>query len=66
MKIIDFLSCYSKPEFFLLWNELKSVSFPIDFHIMDIKYNGSQWEPKLFSYSTNIILNILFWVLQNK
>ncbi len=38
-----------------LLNILKNVGYqtalaPIGFHYMDIKYNGSQWEPNLFGY----------------
>jgi len=28
----------------------QTVSVPIDFHCMGKKYNGNQWEPKLFGY----------------
>ncbi len=58
--------------FFCFWNMNEDilgnvgnqrVSVPIDFHYMDKKYIGSQWELKRFG---NIFQNILFCVLHRK
>lgn len=32
----------------------QTISFPIGFHNVDRKYNGSQWDPKMFDYKCSL------------